>query len=41
MLNDLLGVFLKVLLGFFEKLLITPIFNFLDAALFGSKDPLA
>ncbi len=41
MLNDLLGIFLKVLLGFFENLVISPIFNFFDAALFGSKDPLA
>ncbi len=38
--NDLLGVLLKVVMEFLEKLLITPFFNFLDGALFGSKDPL-
>ncbi len=41
MLNDLLGIFVKVLLGFFEKLVISPLFNFFDAAFFGSNDPLA
>lgn len=35
--NDLLGILVKVLLSFFEKLFITPMFNFLDAALFGSN----
>ncbi len=40
MLSDLLGVFVKVLLDFFTKLVITPAFNFLDAAFFGSSDPL-
>lgn len=41
MLDDLLGIFVKVLLSFFEKLILTPIFDFADAAIFGSKDPLA
>ncbi len=41
MLNDLLGILVKILMSFFDKLFVTPIFNFVDAALFGSKDPLA
>ena len=41
MLNDLLGILVKLLLSFFDKLVIAPTFNFLDAAFFGSKDPLA
>ena len=41
MLNDLLGILVKILVGFFENLVIAPVFNFLDAAFFGSKDPLA
>ena len=39
--TDLLGILLKVIMDFFGKLFVTPIFNFLDAAIFGSKDPLA
>lgn len=38
MLNDLLGILVKVLMSFFDKLLISPIFDFVDAALFGSKE---
>lgn len=41
MLNDLLAILAKVLMGFFKTLVITPMFNFLDAAFFGSADPLA
>ncbi len=41
MLNDLLGILVKVLMGLFDNALTTPLFNFLEAALFGSKDPLA
>ena len=35
--NDLLGILVKVLMSFFKKLFITPIFDFLDAAFFGSN----
>ncbi len=41
MFTDLLSILVDVLMSFFGKLLTTPLFNFLDAALFGSKDPLA
>ncbi len=41
MLDDLLGILVKILLSFFQKLIVTPIFDFADAAIFGSKDPLA
>ncbi len=40
MLNDLLGILVKLLVGLFDNFLTTPIFSFLESALFGSKDPL-
>jgi len=41
MLNDLLDVFISVLLEFFQKLVLSPIGDFIQGAIFGFKDPLA
>jgi hypothetical protein len=40
MLNELLGILVKLLMSLFDNFLTTPIINFLDSAIFGSKDPL-
>ena len=40
MLNDLLGIFVKALMGLFDNAFTAPLFKFLEAALFGGKDPL-
>jgi len=35
--NGLLGVLVQVLISFLQKLFVTPVFNFIDAAIFGSN----
>ncbi len=40
MLNDLLGILIKALVGLFDSLLTTPLVSFIESAIFGGKDPL-
>ena len=41
MTDDLLTILVKVVMTFIQKLFITPLFDFLDAALFGATDTLS